>query len=94
MKLPKHNHGLSISHNEHKTFHDDLDEYIYGRMYDWKNDEARLRAIETDELWTLSWYPRSISTFYLVAAPTLDEVIELALEVERKYEAEGKRINK
>jgi len=51
---------------------------------DWKDDESKARAIATDEIWTLRWYPNTPIGSYSVAAPTLEELLAFALEAEEE----------
>ena len=39
----------------------------------WPSEDARERAIQTNELWELHWYPRTPVSFCYVCAPTLDD---------------------
>ena len=53
-------------------------------LYDWRDDAAKLRAIENNEVWTIHWYPNSPVGFQAVAAPTLFECIQFAADPERE----------
>jgi len=71
--------GLCIEHNEHKSLYEIISIWIYeNTCYNWKNEEAKQRAIETDEVWTMQWHPDSPVSFHSLAAPTFDELLELA----------------
>jgi hypothetical protein len=50
-------------------------------MEDWKNEECRKRAIETNELWELTWYPTTPIGSYTIYAPTFEELIEFSKEL-------------
>lgn len=81
--LPKHKYGLFLTHNEHRDYYEKADDYIREgcerpAQTVWKDDEAKQRAIATDEIWELQWYPDTPIGFYHVAAPTLHELLELA----------------
>lgn len=84
MKLPKHACGLHLTHNQHKDFYEDISDYIQRDPNCFKDEAAKAKAIETNEIWELQWYPNTPIGFLKVAAPTLEEVLSLALEVEAK----------
>lgn len=84
MKFPPHRCGLYLEHNGHRDYYESLADKVNGedgRLMMWENDEAKQRAIDADECWTLQWYPNTPISFYCVAAPTLDECLALALKV-------------
>ena len=79
MNLPKHSRGLFLTHNEYTQEHQEPGEWIANQdVFEWKDDAAKQRAIDTREVWTLQWYPDTTVGFYAVAAPTLDDLLELA----------------
>ena len=82
MKLPDHKCGLYLEHNSHKDVYESAKDWMDGRfdLYEWKDDESKQRAIDTDSIWTLQWYPDTPVGFYAVAAPTLEELIAFASE--------------
>lgn len=87
MILPTHKCGLYLEHNAHKDYYETAIESIVENHnnpcpYQWKNDEHKNRSMDTNEVWTLQWYPRTPIGFHLIAAPTLSELLEFALEVE------------
>jgi hypothetical protein len=84
MKFPPHRCGLYLEHNSHRDVYESLADKVSGeegRLLIWASDEAQRRAIATDELWELQWYPNTPISFCCVAAPTLEECLALALEV-------------
>jgi hypothetical protein len=84
LKFPDPKAGMIIEHNGHKCNYEPIDEYIIeGRRFDWKNDEQRDRAIATDEVWVVEWYPNTLTLAApkCVAAPTLEEALEYANEL-------------
>lgn len=85
LELPKHKCGLFLIHNEHKNYYESIVDLIKDEQDLFRDSVCRTRSIETDELWTLQWYPDTPAGFYKVAAPTLFELLEFALEVERSY---------
>jgi hypothetical protein len=88
IKLPYHDAALYLQHNEHKNMYEEASQWIADNdMYDWENEEAKQRAIETDSIWTIQWYPNTPVGFNAVAAPTLEELLQFAM----KYGAEDSR---
>lgn len=59
--FPKHAAGLELLHNPHKSEPVTIAEYESDRQSygdaAWVSAEERRKALETDELWTLCWYP-------------------------------------
>lgn len=84
MKFPAHKCGLFLTHNEHRNYYESVAEWLEKPLNkpEWKNDDARLRAIDMDEVWILQWYPKTPIGFNFVAAPTLEELLEFAAETE------------
>ena len=76
MKLPKHNISLFLEHNEHKLYHQSLEDYLECNEYDWPSDSEKELAIKIDSLWTIQWYPDSTVGFYRVAAASLETLLE------------------
>lgn len=84
LALPPHKCSLTLEHNDHRNYYQSLADYLKdveargGTEPDWESPEARQRAIDTDEYWTLQWYPNTPVGFNHVAAPTLEECLALA----------------
>lgn len=81
IKLPEHARGLTLEHNIHKNYYQTVVEHLAdlnGDLYDWPSDEEKQRAIDTNELWTLQWYPKTPIGFNAVAAATLEALLEFA----------------
>lgn len=78
MKLPDHKCGLFLTHNEHRNYYESAEKFIVDRELVFADEDAKARAIATDEIWELQWYPDTPIGSYTVAAPTLDEVLALA----------------
>lgn len=81
--LPEHQASLTIEHNEHKTCYQTVAELIannYGMDYcdlqDWVSSEEMAKSIETNELWTIQWYPNTPVGFHIKHASTLEALIE------------------
>lgn len=87
MKFPKHEAGLHLTHNDHKSYYntvqDSIDQADHGyKETDWVSPEQQQKAIDTNECWTLQWYPDSPVGFYLKSAADLDVLLAAALEAE------------
>jgi hypothetical protein len=79
MKLPKHKCGLYLEHNANRDYYDSVEQYLeVNTHYQFKDDASRQACIDSNELWTLQWYPDTPVGFIAVAAPSLDELLELA----------------
>lgn len=79
LEFPKHDAGLQLEHNIHKSRYMTAAQWMEneGHDYDWNSNEAKQRAIDTDEVWTLIWFPDTPVGSCMVAAPTLRELLEL-----------------
>lgn len=77
--FPAHKCALSLTHNDHRNVYETLTDYIANRDLagDFVCAEAMQRAIDTDEIWELQWYPETPIGSHLVAAPTLAEVLSM-----------------
>ena len=80
MLFPPHACGLYLIHNEHRDLYEPLAEFLKHRNKEghFADAAALARSLATDELWELQWYPRTPGAFYVVAAPTLGELLHLA----------------
>ncbi len=78
MNLPAHL-SLSIEHNEHKGVYETVEEWLTGpNPPDFESPAARQACIDTNELWTMQWYPTTPNGFNIVGAPTLDDLLRYA----------------
>jgi hypothetical protein len=73
--LPKHV-GLSISHNEHKLNYQPIEQYL--DRADWITipPGERQLIVENDEIWECHWYPNTPVGFVVVAAHSLQALID------------------
>lgn len=85
MKLPDHKCALYLGHNDHRNVYETVEQWLDDRddLYGWPSAEAMQRAIATDEVWTLQWYPDTPIGFHAIAAPTLGELLEYAATIEK-----------
>lgn len=77
--FPKHKCGLYLTHNAHKDSYYTVAQWI--EFYDiddddWVSVEEKAKAIETDSMWELQWYPDNPVGFYRVFASSLDALKE------------------
>ncbi|MBP2661952.1 MAG: hypothetical protein H6Q69_4984 [Firmicutes bacterium] len=89
MKLPKHKCGLYLTHNNHKDYYLTATQAIEDEEKDecpvcWENEESKQEARDTNEIWTLQWYPETPIGSYHIAAPTLEKLLKFAEKVEVK----------
>ncbi len=84
--FPKHL-TLSLRHNDHKSSYMTVAEYcetVQNDLENWVSEEQRLKAIETNELWELQWYPDTPVGFCIKLAADLDVLLEWS----RRYSLE------
>lgn len=90
MNFPKHKCGLYLTHNQHKDYYQPITEYIEeyakGIVDSFKDASERQRAIDTNEIWEINWYPDTPIGSYHASASTLEGVLVYALEIERESE--------
>ncbi len=83
--LPPHKAGLSIEHNPHLNLYQSVADYIdKDSPESWESLDHKARAIATNELWLLHWYPDTPVGFIKIAAPTLEELCSFAEKITRK----------
>jgi hypothetical protein len=83
IKWPKHEASLHLTHNDHKSVYQTVAQSIeqgdHGYVDDsWVSAEQKQKAIETNECWTLQWYPDTPIGFCILSAADLDVLIEAA----------------
>jgi len=83
--------SLSIGFNEDHAcnyvtaqgWHDEYGFYGGGRSDDpvrWVSEEERQKALATNSVWSIQWYPETPVGFCLVAASTFEAAARFALE--------------
>lgn len=85
LNFPSHKASLHLEHNMHKAYYETVEEGIENGTYhdtDWISPEQKVKAIATDSVWTLQWYPNSPVGFCKLMACDLDVLLEAALEDE------------
>jgi len=83
--FPPHKAELILSHNEHKNGYrtvTEWDQYLKDFHHDddigWVSEEQRRKAIATDSVWILVWYPETPVGFNRLMACDLDVLLEYA----------------
>lgn len=88
IEFPTHAASMSLEHNHHKSGYQTVEEYLKSPanedLFDWESPEHKQRAIDTNEIWVLQWYPITPIGFNCVAAPTLGECLSFARKVAAK----------
>lgn len=79
--LPRHC-ALSLGHNEHKVLYATVKEYLAnveamgGEPVDFVAEGEREKAIASNELWELRWYPTTPVSFCEVYASSLEALLK------------------
>lgn len=73
--------GLALEHNENRNYYQTVAEFEKdyadrNHPLDWVSKEQRDKAIKTNELWNLHWYPNTPISFHSVYAADLDVLLE------------------
>ncbi len=85
MKLPRHECALIISHNDHKSVYETVEQYTTLRnIGNWVSEEEKRKSIETNELWEIHWYPDTPVGFYVFWASDLSVLLDAANAMEDK----------
>lgn len=84
LDFPAHKCGLYLEHNPHRDDYAlSIEAYEQERPLvaeSWVSPEERIKVIETDELWTLQWYPETPIGFVFLAAQSLEALLAAAKE--------------
>lgn len=82
---PPHKASLHLTHNDHKSYYKTVaeaieqDDFGYGDD-DWVSPEQKQKAIDTNECWTLQWYPETPVGFCKLSAADFDVLLAAANE--------------
>ena len=83
--LPPHKGGLILSHNPHKIVRETIEKYEVGISDDeepnWVSTRERDKALKTDTMWELHWYPETPISFRVLYACSLTALLERADEL-------------
>lgn len=81
--FPAHKAGLVLMHQPHRIAGETVEQHINDIDPDeWASPEQRQKAIDTDCLWTVQWYPDTPVGSCLLAAADLDVLLRAAREME------------
>ncbi len=82
VEWPKHEAGLHLTHNEFKVYYQTIEQAIAEAEsydhFDFVSPEQRAKAIETDSLWVLHWYPNTPVGFNAMAAADFETLMDAA----------------
>jgi hypothetical protein len=87
MKFPRHRASLHLTHNDHLSCYETVQQYIdegsHGYNAEcWISEEQKQKAIETNDCWFLQWYPDTPVGSCILAAADLDVLLEAASQTE------------
>ncbi|MCK9556272.1 hypothetical protein M0R36_10775 [bacterium] len=81
--LPKHECSLTLTHNIHKDYYRSAKEHIEEMesvelwdLDDWVSPEERRKAMDTNEIWQLDWYPDTPVGYNKIMASSLRVIME------------------
>lgn len=85
MDFPAHKAALYLTHNEHKSYHQTVAERVKSADFGytdacWVSEEQKRKAIDTDDCWTVQWYPETPVGFCILSAADLDVLLAKAKE--------------
>lgn len=81
----RHKASLRLSHNEHKANYQTVQQAIDDKDHGYEDDcwvslEQRQKAIDTNDCWSLQWYPDTPVGFHILSAADLDVLLEAAVK--------------
>jgi hypothetical protein len=83
LKFPIHKASLHLTHNEHLAYYQTVADRINDSDHgytDWVSPEQKQKAIDTNDCWTLQWYPNTPVGFNILSAADLDVLLQAALK--------------
>jgi hypothetical protein len=80
MKFPEHKASMHLMHNDHLANYSTVKQAIENedhcyREECWISEEEKQKAIETNECWSLQWYPDTPVGFYIQSASNLEVLL-------------------
>lgn len=82
-EFPKHEASLHLTHNQHKAYYETVEAAIESGTYrdeKWVSPEQRQKAIKTDSVWEVQWYPHTPIGSHTLLACDLGVLLEAARE--------------
>lgn len=85
--LPKYDVTLHITHNQHKSYYETVEEYLNRpegvgiggfRADEWVSREDFEAAIAKDSIWEIQWYPNTPVGFCVAYGSTLENALAAA----------------
>jgi hypothetical protein len=71
--LPKHSGSLCLSHNDHLDVYESVSDY-YRDLEDFISQEEYQKCLETNNVWSLIWYPETPVGFCVIRAASLEAI--------------------
>jgi hypothetical protein len=79
--FPHHACGLYLEHNSYKDVYDSIQDAVERKdAEEWTSLDEKQKAMDTEEIWTLQWYPNTPVGFYRISASSLDALLLAAKE--------------
>ena len=78
--LPVHDCSLFIEVNPHTTSGESVPEWNEDEQPVWRDNTSLVKAVESDEVCSLKWYPSTPGGFCHVASPTLEALCNWLIE--------------
>lgn len=81
MNWPNHEASMTLTHNDHKNSYQTVEEWLADQRmgeqwFSWVSPEEQTKALATNSVWTLQWYPDTPVGFYALAASTFEALME------------------
>jgi hypothetical protein len=78
--FPPHKGSLHLTHNDHRNNYETVEQWAgYNReSHDWVSEEQKAKAIATDSVWVLQWYPDTPVGSHALVAADLDVLLHAA----------------
>lgn len=73
--LPPHKVSLHLTHNDHRAVYQSVAEFVEDDRDAFVSEAEYEKAVATDELWELQWYPDTAVGFHRRMASTLDALM-------------------
>jgi len=83
--FPKHEASLHLTHNQHRAYYETIEQAIASGTYPddhWVSPYQRAKAIETESVWELQWYPHTPVRSHQLLACDLYALLSAAEETE------------
>ncbi len=82
MIFPRHDITLYLTHNQHRSYYQTIEEYVSDMNLDnWINEEEKTAALASQDFWELQWYPDTPIGSYCLLAHNLDNLLVYARSI-------------